>query len=192
VTAWLELPVVQLVVALVAGGLGVPLPEELALVGAGYAIYGGSDAPTLVVAALLAVLAGDLTLYALGRGGARLGWVRRALGSRRRERLTQAFARHGAKLVLVGRFVPGLRSAMLLCAGAGHMPLLRLAAWDALGACASVALWISVGVRLGPHLERAQAMVDDGRTALLIVAAVGGGVYWLVKQMRGRRSVAGS
>jgi membrane protein DedA with SNARE-associated domain len=186
VSAWLELPVVQLVGALVAGGLGVPLPEELALVGAGYAIFNGSDAATLVIAALAAVLTGDLSLYALGRGGAGIGWVRRTLGSSRRERLMRAFARHGAKLVLVARFVPGLRSAMLLAAGAGHMPLGRLAAWDALGACASVALWISIGVRLGPHLERARAIVDHGRAGVLVIAVVAGAIVLWRRRVAGR------
>jgi membrane protein DedA with SNARE-associated domain len=164
--------VLQLVVALLAGGLGAPIPEELALVGAGYWIWHGSDATTLAVAGLCAVLAGDLTLYAFGRGGAQLALVRRIVGPERRQRLERAFTRHGAKLVLAGRFVPGLRAAMLVAAGASRMPLGRMALWDGAGACAAVTLWISVGVRLGPQIARARAIVEGGRAVALAAAVV--------------------
>jgi hypothetical protein len=120
VTTWLELTVVQLVqllVALVAGGLGLPLPGELALVGGGYAIS-------------------DALCARARRRASRLGAA--AVGS------------------------------------------------------AAVTLWISVGVRLGPDLERAHAVVSDGRTALLVVAAGAAAVYWVVEQLRGRRRVARS
>jgi membrane protein DedA with SNARE-associated domain len=189
VCAWIHSPVVQLVGALVAGGLGVPVPEELALVTAGYWIWRGHDGATLAVAALAAVLVGDLTLYGLGRGGAQLALARRIVGARRRAQLERAFARHGARLVLAGRFVPGLRSAMLVAAGASRMPLVRLAAWDGLAAGAATALWISVGVRLGPQIERARAIVDGGRAvAALVVAVV---VIVLLLRRRGRARAAG-
>jgi membrane protein DedA with SNARE-associated domain len=163
----------QVVVALLAGGVGLPVPEELALVTAGYWLSRHAVAPAIMIpAAIAAVLAGDLMLYLAGRGSLALGGARRRLGAARLERLERAFARHGAKLFLVGRFVPGLRSALLVAAGAARMPLGRLAACDGSAALVGSAGWIALGYRLGPELARARVIADRAHLAIAIVAAV--------------------
>ena len=162
-------PVFEVVAALVAGGVGLPLPEELALVTAGWLIARGEPAWPMCVAALAAVIAGDLIMYTAGRG-ARLGLVRRAIGERRIERLEGACARYGAKLLLVARFVPGLRGALLVAAGAGRVSLVRFVACDGSAALAGAALWISVGHALGPRLDEARALIASTRGALLAIA----------------------
>jgi membrane protein DedA with SNARE-associated domain len=163
----------QVVVALLAGGIGLPIPEELALVTAGYWLSRHAVAPALLIpAALAAVLAGDFMLYLAGRGVLVVGGARRRLGVERLARLERAFARHGAKLFLVGRFVPGLRSALLLAAGAARMPLPRLAACDGTAALVGTAGWIALGYHLGPQIARARAIADSAHVALLVVAVV--------------------
>ncbi|HEX8950296.1 MAG TPA: VTT domain-containing protein, partial [Polyangia bacterium] len=117
-------PVVEVVAALIAGGVGLPIPEELALVTAGWFIARGEPAGPMCLGAIAAVLAGDLVMYVAGRS-ARLGLVRRLVGERHIVRLEGACARYGAKLLLVARFVPGLRGALLVAAGAGRVPLAR-------------------------------------------------------------------
>lgn len=181
----------QVVAALLLGGVGLPIPEELALLSAGYFIARGADARPLVAAALAAVLAGNLMMYLLGRFGVELGLARRLAGAGRLARLQRAFARHGAKLLCVGRFVPGLRSTLLVAAGAGRMPLLRLVVCDGAAALAGVALWISLGGRLAAHLDRVRAVVVAARgvalTAALVAAAFA--IVWprLRALLRGNR-----
>jgi membrane protein DedA with SNARE-associated domain len=127
------------------------VPEELALAVGGYSLWRGeADGATLVIAALLAVVAGDLLLYAVGRLAGRVTLVRRIVGEKRLVWLEAMFARHGVKLISVGRFIPGLRSGLFVAAGASRMRLDRLLVCDVPAAVASVAIWFLVGARLGP------------------------------------------
>lgn len=119
----------------------------------------------MVPAAIAAVLTGNLLMYLAGRFGVRL------LGGRA-ERLEGAFRRHGPTLLLAGRFVPGVRAALLVAAGAARVPLSRLAACDGTAALAGAALSISVGARLAAHLGRARALVGQARGAVVVVALV--------------------
>jgi membrane protein DedA with SNARE-associated domain len=163
---------VQVVAALLIGGVGVPVPEELALLSAGYFIANGSDPRVMIAAAIAAVLAGDLMMYAAGRCGIQIGVARRLAGSARLVRLRAAFSRHGAKLLLAGRFVPGVRAALLVAAGAAHLPVWRLLVYDGAAALAGATLWITLGARLAAHLDRARAIVAAARGALMAAAAV--------------------
>ena len=168
--------------ALLAGGLGLPIPEELALVSAGWFLAAGrAAAPAMVSAALAAMLAGDLLLYAAGRTGLRLGIARRGAVAARLGRLERAFARHGPLLLAGGRFVPGVRSALLVAAGAARVPLGRLVACDGAAALAGAAAWIALGWHLGPALARARAIIGAAHGALLtlaLVAAVVAAAWW--------------
>jgi membrane protein DedA with SNARE-associated domain len=145
--------VVQLVASLLAGGAGLPVPEELALAVGGYAMCRGeADGATLMVAALLAVVVGDLLLYALGRLAGRAPLVRRFVGEKRLAWMQSMFARHGVKLISIGRFVPGLRSGLFVAAGCSRMRIVHLLLCDVPAAGAGVALWFAVGARLGPQV----------------------------------------
>jgi membrane protein DedA with SNARE-associated domain len=166
-------PLVAVVAALLAGGVGVPIPEELALMAAGYFIAGGrADLRVMAAAAIAAVLAGDLLLYAAGRTGLQLGVARRQGVARRLAAVERAFARHGSKLILVGRFVPGVRSALLIAAGAGRMPLWRLMACDVVAALGGTALWMTLGWHLAPRFERARAVVMTAHSAAVIAVVI--------------------
>ena len=155
----------EVAAALLAGGVGLPVPEELALLSAGYWLVRGVDARLMVTVAVAAVLTGDLIMYLAGRCGMQLAGARSS-------RLEAAFARRGPALLLVGRFVPGVRAALLVTAGAARVPLLRLIACDGTAALAGAAVWISVGVRLADKLERARAIVGQVRGVVFVVVAV--------------------
>lgn len=178
--------VVEVVAALLAGGVGLPIPEELALISAGWLIARGEPAWTMCLAALGAVLAGDLVMYTAGRS-ARLGLVRRLVGERRIVALERSCERYGAKLLLVARFVPGVRAALLVGAGAGRVSLARFFACDGLAAALGATLWIAVGHRIGPRLDEARAIVAQARGGIAIAAVVVVGVVVLV-HLRERRA----
>jgi membrane protein DedA with SNARE-associated domain len=167
----LHSPILEVVGALLLGGLGLPIPEELVLMSAGYCLSRGSvDAMTMVAAALAAMLAGDAVLYCAGRLS--LGLARREAVARRLLQLERAFERHGVKLICIGRFVPGVRAALLVAAGAARMPLLRLIACDAAAASAGAAAWIALGWRLGPQLARAREIVGATHGVVIVVVAL--------------------
>lgn len=119
----------------------------------------------MIFVAITGVLAGDLFMYLAGRCGMSIVRGRSA-------RLEAAFGRHGPTLLLAGRFVPGVRAALLVAAGAARVPLARLVACDGSAALAGAAIWISVGVRLAAHLDRARVIVGQARGVVLAVAVV--------------------
>lgn len=107
-------------------GFGIPpAPEEAVIVGSG--ILAASGKVTGVVAWLACVtgiMAADAMLYIIGRFGGRPlldhRWVKRILPPERRDHVIEGFHRHGVKILLTGRMLPGVRSGILITAGAIH------------------------------------------------------------------------
>src|SRR4051812_35626573 len=95
--------------ALLAAGVGIPLPEDLTLLGAGYLAWSG-DAPLGLMwgVSLLGIIAGDSSLYWIGRKlGPRITrhkWISHRLTPARRARVEGFFQRHGAKAILLARW----------------------------------------------------------------------------------------
>ena len=142
----------------------------------------------MIACAFAAMIAGDCVMVLAGRCGTRIGLVRRCVGAARVVTLERAFARHGVVLLLGGRFVPGLRATMLIAAGVARLPLRRLFLVDGIAALAGTTLWIAIGWQLGPHLQRARAIVGSAR-GVAIVAATFAIVVAIVIDWRRRKSI---
>jgi len=145
-----------------ATGAGLPLPEDVALLGAGYLVHTGTTSlyPTIAVA-LVAVLAGDLFLYFAGR---RLGALAKP------ERLARAeawFARWGTLAIVIARFTVGVRAAVYLAAGVLRIPLGRFLVVDALAALVNVPLLVILGRLFAVQLDRVAAHVAHIRWYVL-------------------------
>ena len=103
----------------VAEQLGVPLPAMPALLAVGaLAAHGRTSIPLVLGAISLAALATDFAWYELGRRrGARVLANLRRLSVERdscMHRAERVFARHGARSMLVAKFVPGLSTSYRL------------------------------------------------------------------------------
>jgi membrane protein DedA with SNARE-associated domain len=150
---------VGLFLVLFAAGLGLPIPEEVAII-AGGALSHAQVARWWVAlpVCVTGVLAGDVVLYAVGRhwGETILNWraVRWVLSRKREEALTAAYHRHGAKVVFTARHVMGVRAAAFLTAGIVRIPFWKFLAVDALAACISVPLGFFLGYLATHQLER--------------------------------------
>ncbi|HJZ86348.1 MAG TPA: DedA family protein [Polyangia bacterium] len=176
--------------ALVAGGLGLPIPEELPLLAAGASAWRREHPLALLVATCLCgLVAGDSILYWIGRRfGPRLArWWRRE----RSERIERHFARHGAKMLLLARFAPGARSAFLVGAGAARMPFGRFLVYDGVAACIGTGVWCGVGFACGRDLSAIRGWVGRyHQTAgiVLLVALAGALVLQAVRAFRRARA----
>src|SRR5690606_14691517 len=111
VETFTQYPYLGTAVVFLACGLGLPLPEELVLVAAGYVCFKGFADPVWMMAACAeSILAGDAVPYLLGRlFGPRLLRLRplRILVNRRRlAKLDLWFRRRGDLAVFFARFVP--------------------------------------------------------------------------------------
>ncbi|WP_249018882.1 DedA family protein [Conexibacter sp. S30A1] len=136
---------------------GVPVPGETVLILA--AVYAGSDRLNVWLVGLLAfwgAVIGDNIGFAIGRFGGRLLVDRYGryvlLTPERLDRVTAFFERRGAIVIVVARFVEGLRQANGIIAGTTEMHWARFVAFNALGALLWVAVWVSVGYFSGSHI----------------------------------------
>jgi membrane protein DedA with SNARE-associated domain len=118
-------------------GLGIPpVPEELGIIGA--AVLAGSGRVTSWLAwpaCVVGIVLADIVLYAIGRfGGQRVfasKLMQRVLPPKRYAKIADGFHRHGFKVLLTGRLVPGVRSGVFITAGAIHYPLAKFMIADA-------------------------------------------------------------
>jgi membrane protein DedA with SNARE-associated domain len=164
---------------LIACGLGLPLPEDVALVTGGYLSFvGAANLWLMVLFALGGILGGDLLVYAAGRRYgqelAQVHWLHRYLTDEKRHRVEGYFARYGQGLVMAARFLPGLRVVTYFSAGASSMGLWKFLLFDAIAACVSAPIWIFTGRRLGHHVQAALEIVARAHWVLMGVAAIVG------------------
>jgi membrane protein DedA with SNARE-associated domain len=164
--------------------VGLVAPGELAVVlGGVLAGRGQMELPLLVAVVWAAAVAGDVCGFLLGRGlgrpflvrhGARLGATPARL-----EQVDRFFARHGAKAIVIGRFVGIVRAMGPFTAGASGMRTARFVAADLVGA----GLWAGTFTGLGylfagsvgallDALHQAQLAAGVALAAALVVAVV--------------------
>lgn len=131
-------------------GLGLPLPEEVTLLGSGMLVAAGTLdfwASTLVCAS--AILLGDSIPFLLGRRygeqATRIPWIARILHPERFDRLRQRFREHGNWATFSLRFLPGIRIPGYFVAGTLGMRFWRFLLLDLVGVTISVPTSIYLG-----------------------------------------------
>jgi len=139
--------------ALLASGMGVPIPEELPVITAGI-LVGHEDTQLkwyiMLPVVIAGVVIGDGVLYAMGRWwGAWLisrQWVqRRVLSPENRAQIEKNFHDRGIMVLLGARLLPGIRTPIFLMAGVLRVPLGRFLIADGLYAIPGVNLlfWLA-------------------------------------------------
>lgn len=181
---------------LIACGLGFPSPEEVALIGGGWAVYkahgdGAAAVPyvlLMVTVAMTGVIVGDLMLYGIGwRVGdhsERLPIIGRHLTKARMARARQMFAVHGAKAVFFGRFLFGVRAVTFFVSGSMHVPITTFILMDGLAALLSVPISIILAWYFGSKIEDAVEAIGKLDRALLIGLAIAAAVGFLLWRRR--------
>lgn len=140
-----------LIVAVCAGDAMLPLlPSETVVIAAAVlAANGHLNIALVVIAAALGALLGDNGAYAVGKSGLRRladRFLRSEKSRRRLEWARSQLQHHGAWIIIVGRFIPGGRTATTYAAGTVGMPWKRrFLPADAIAA----ALWALYAAGLG-------------------------------------------
>jgi membrane protein DedA with SNARE-associated domain len=156
---------------------GVPVPGETILILA--AVYAGSGRLSIWLVGLIGFLAavvGDNIGFTIGHFGGRPLAERYGryifLTPERLDKATAFFERQGGKIVVVARFIEGLRQANGIIAGITGMHWLKFLGFNALGAALWVALWTSVGYFSGSHIDTIYDEVTRYVTWFAIAAAL--------------------
>ena len=129
-----------------------PLPEEVALLGAGFLAHrqGLGRLAGCFFAAWLAVMIGDVATLLLGRSlGTLSHWVQRRWSQAQRRWGAELVERHGWRAIFLGRFLVGLRTFVFLAVGAAGFPLTRFVLIDGLAGVVEVGLLVGVGYAFG-------------------------------------------
>ena len=85
---------------------------------------------------------------------------------------TSFFERHGGKIIVVARFIEGLRQANGIIAGTSGMRWARFLLFNAIGAALWVATWTAIGYLSGSHLNAIYGTATRYSTYLAIALAV--------------------
>ena len=172
---------IALLVFVESGVLFPFLPGDSLLVTA--AILGstlGITAWQVLAVASAAAIAGDSVGYWIGRRfGRRLFRDEAKLLTTRRLREAETFfARWGGLSLVLGRFVPVVRTYVPLAAGTARMQVRRFVVWNVVGAVAWVSVLLTVGVLLGGipfvagHIDLLMIVIVAVSVLPLIVGAV--------------------
>ena len=181
--------------ALLLCGAGAPLPEDITLVAGGViAGLGFANVHAMAGVALVGVLAGDSAMFLLGhRHGARImQWqlVARLLTPERYCRVQEKFARYGNRLLFLARFLPGMRTAVYVTAGATHrVSFLRFFLLDGLAALISVPVWVYLGYFGANNREWLAMWIGRGQNGLWVLAGIAvlvASVLWWRHRRRAR------
>jgi membrane protein DedA with SNARE-associated domain len=178
---------------LFAAGVGLPFPEELTQLTAGFLAHEGvlRLGPAIAVC-WIGIVGGDLTWFFIARhAGPRVlssRYVARFLTPARREWLDRHFARHAFWTVAISRHASGLRlAAFALAAVHGVSPLTFVLA-DGLSAAVSVPLVVGAGYLFSHHLAEVHRDLRRVEIGILVALAVGVAVVSALRRRR-RRSV---
>ena len=176
---------------------GVPAPGQTIMVAA--AIYAGAGRLNIFGVAAIAFVAavmGDNLGYWIGaRGGRRLvhRWGRYVfITPERLDKAERFFARRGNRIVVVARFIDGLRQLNGVIAGIMEMPWRTFLIYNAIGAALWVGWWTTIAYLFGTHLVEIIEQAHHYKWWAIgaVVVAIGAYVWLHMRHIRRRRARA--
>jgi membrane protein DedA with SNARE-associated domain len=171
----LDIPIVALSLIFVSAlieYLFPPYPGDTLVLG-GFLLAGSGNLPLVgtAAAAVGGSIAGALLAYWVGsRFGDSYFLIRKSARARDRvARLRIIFRRYGPRLLMVNRFLPGLRGVFLYLAGMNRMGLRPVLLYSTISNLAWLVLIGFIGLRVGKNLEHARALVRGYSWAILLL-----------------------
>jgi len=173
--------------ALLLCGFGLPMPEDVVLVAGGVLAWLASPLESatvsgmlrdrglvgMVVVGLFGIIAGDSVIYWAGRHfGRRVAdiWpLRRIITPAKLERVEKLMRRRGNIVVVIVRYLPGLRAPTYFTAGHSRLPFWEFVLYDGVAALVSAPLWVCLGFYFGDDIG--QAAREASRFGRYILAA---------------------
>jgi len=142
---------------LIACGLGLPVPEDIAIVASGILISAKATSfLNAFLVCLCGILIGDSTIYwtgrLLGKKLFKAPLVSKIINPTFQAHGKKAFHHFGNKIIFFARFLPGLRAPIYFFAGSMKKSYLFFILVDLLAATISVPIWIYVGKIFGDNL----------------------------------------
>jgi membrane protein DedA with SNARE-associated domain len=182
-------------------GLGLPLPEEIVLLVAGFVCAKYPEHAQLVPMmgwCASAILVGDMIPFLLGRIFGvrllRLRWLRYFITKQRLVTFDRWFRRRGDMVIVISRFLAGLRMVAFFTAGAMKMRWSRFLFLDGLGIALLVPLLTWLGYTSAGLIEEMIETVQKVERGILWGSIAGGLVvaaylwWWRRRRQQKQRS----
>ena len=163
-------------VALLICGLGLPMPEDIILVAAGF-LSGKNGTPVfpVIVVTYLGIILGDTLIFIVGQ---RLGTRflkskvgRKVLTEARLQKAKDAFHKYGIWVNFFGRFLPGVRTAIFFTGGSLKYPFHKFFLMDGIAALISAPafVWLGhwAGIKFAENTELLEQYIKQTKTYLL-------------------------
>ena len=156
-------------------GLGLPLPEDMALLAGGFLAHRGvTQLPMTLAVSMLGVVAGDNCLFFMGQrfGTGLVSYFQlgRPSSQVQIDRLREFMHRHGNRAIFYARFLVGLRALIYLTAGSLGFSPGKFVFYDLLGAAISVPIVVSLGYLFSGQIEEVFRYLGGFEHLIWIVA----------------------
>lgn len=160
---------------LLAAGFGLPLPEDIPLVMGGVLVHRGQATLwTMILVGYLGIIIGDSIMFQLGRRfgskvGTAPGFFARIVTPQKRARVEGLFKKHGEKIVMLARFLPGVRTVTYFTAGSVGMSYGRFMLYDSVAALGSAPIFVLLGYYFGSDIEALMVRIAAGERKVIAV-----------------------
>lgn len=179
---------------LLAAGFGLPLPEDIPLVMGGVLVHRGqANLIAMIITGYLGIIIGDSVMFGLGK---RFGtkqenmprFFARIITPEARARVEGLFKKHGEKIVMIARFLPGVRTVTYFTAGAVGMNYAKFAIYDSIAALASAPIFVVLGYYFGADIDSLLVRIASGERNVLIALGVIVVVALIIRSWRSKRA----
>ena len=194
-----ELFWISLLIIFVECGLFFPfLPGDtllfalgLFIAGGKIALFPGGEAVELLIASVLliiAAIAGNVAGYEIGRAVGPPLYERdgRVLKQKYFDQTSAFFDKHGNKALVIGRFVPFVRTYITVVAGVTRMDRRRFALWSLVGAVLWVLTVLLAGYFLGAAFPTLGSNIDKAILVILAFSVLPIAYEWWRHKRQGR------
>ncbi len=181
---------------LIVCGLGVPLPEDVSLILGGFLVHEQkAQLLFMMITGYAGIIVGDSIIFGMGRRfgskvGTQPGFFQRIISPAKRARVERLFKRHGEKIIMLARFLPGVRSVTYFTAGSVGMKYSHFIFFDSIAALASAPIFVFLGYKFGGELEYLLQQVRKGQRGVLLAIVVIGVLGFLFSRWRAKRERA--
>jgi len=183
---------------LLAGSVGMPIPEDIPLIFGGILVQQGTAKLGLVfIVCYTGIIVGDLIIYYAGRkvGPALFNrkWFRLSLPPERIEKIKIQLEKRSVLMIFIARHLFYLRTVTFLTCGAVKMKFTHFLAADAIAALISAPLMIGLGYLAAENYQTILEWINRLKYFLILPLSIAGLlVYLWFRKKRGKMVVNGS
>ena len=163
--------------ALFLTGIGLPIPEDIILLAAGYVTaHGYAHLKIMIPLSMISILSSDTVMYLIGRhfGERVFKWkpVSYVFSLKRLEKIHKFYCHYGKSAIFLARFIPGLRAWVYIFAGSAKMKLGTFVLMDFLAAAISVPVFIWLGFHFKDEIEQIASFMAHIKEWIFIFIAI--------------------